>query len=307
MNLNELIALGQGPRSVLIQWLQRRDLLANPLLCAPCNQGMELIERNDTHVDGFQWRCGGCSKKRSLRTNTFFAEFPKVSLSTLLLAIFYFTQDDPQQRITRALGINASLVSKIVRRLQDVCSLDIMSRPFIPFGGPGTVAKCDESKFNHKAKYHRGRRAARDAWVFGIVSLEQSPAKGYFQVVDRRDAATLLPIIQRCLLPGTEVHTDDWAAYTRLAALPNVAVHQVVVHAHNFVDPRTSVHTQEAESAWSQLKLGRNRRKGIRREDLQSYLDEKMWRQWRGGSYDAVTDNFLAILPLQYQTATPVD
>lgn len=55
MNLNHLIALGQGPRSVLIQWLQRRDLLANPLHCAPCNQGMELIERNDTHVDGFQW------------------------------------------------------------------------------------------------------------------------------------------------------------------------------------------------------------------------------------------------------------
>ena len=51
----DLIALGQGPRSVLIQWLQRRDLLANPLNCAPCNQGMELIQRNDTHVDGFQW------------------------------------------------------------------------------------------------------------------------------------------------------------------------------------------------------------------------------------------------------------
>lgn len=97
-------------------------------------------------------RCGGCSKKRSLRTNTFFAEFSKVSLSTLILAIFYFTQDDPQQRITRALGINASLVSKIVTRLQDVCSIDIMSRPFIPFGGPGTVVKRDESKFNHKAK-----------------------------------------------------------------------------------------------------------------------------------------------------------
>lgn len=75
-----------------------------------------------------------------------------MSLSTLILAIFYFTQDDPEQRITRALGINASLVSKIVKRLQDACSLDIMSRPFIPFGGPGTVVKCDESKFNHKAK-----------------------------------------------------------------------------------------------------------------------------------------------------------
>lgn len=83
-------------------------------------------------------------------------------------------------------------------------------------------------------------------------------------MVDRRDAATLLPIIQRCALPGTEVHSDDWGTYRRLQLLPNVNRHRVVVHAHNFVDPRTGVHTQKVESAWSQLKLGQKRRKGLR-------------------------------------------
>ena len=33
-----------------------------------------------------------------------------------------------------------------------VCSRDLQERPIIPFGGPGTIEKCDESKFNHKAK-----------------------------------------------------------------------------------------------------------------------------------------------------------
>lgn len=73
-------------------------------------------------------------------------------LATLLKTIYYFTHDDPQHRMVRALGINASLTSKICRRLQDICSVDLQNRPFIPFGGPGTVAKCDESKFNHKLK-----------------------------------------------------------------------------------------------------------------------------------------------------------
>ena len=102
------------------------------------------------------------------------------------------------------------------------------------------------------------------------------------------------------------MHSDDWAAYNRLIGLQNVRAHEVVVHAHNFVDPRTGVHTQEVESAWGQLKLGRNRRKGLRRQDLQSYLDERMWRQWRGGSYAVIMRNFLAVLPLQFPTDTPV-
>ena len=35
--------------------------------------------------------------------------------------------------------------------------------------------------------------------------------------MDKRNAATLLLILQWCLLPGTKVHTDVWAAYRRLA------------------------------------------------------------------------------------------
>ena len=97
-------------------------------------------------------RCSGCSKRRNLRANTFFSEFPKVALTTLLIAIYYFLQNDPQRRVARAIDMNPSLVSKIFRRLQDVCSVDLQNRPFIPFGGPGTVAKCDESKFNHRPK-----------------------------------------------------------------------------------------------------------------------------------------------------------
>jgi len=58
-----------------------------------------------------------------------------------------------------------------------------------------------------------GRRAACDSWVFGIVSAEYTWGRGYFQLVERRNGAALLPIIQRCLKLGTEVHTDDWAVY----------------------------------------------------------------------------------------------
>ena len=75
-----------------------------------------------------------------------------MSLGKLLLTIYFFTVDDSQRRIARHLGLNPNLVSRICRRLQDVCSRDLQDRPILPFGGPGTVVKCDKSKFNNKPK-----------------------------------------------------------------------------------------------------------------------------------------------------------
>ena len=92
--------------------------------------------------------------------------------------------------------------------------------------------------------------------MFGIVSTQYTPSRGYFQVVERRDTGTLLPLIQRSILPGTEVHTDDCAACRRVNTLPSVAAHRVVIHARHLVDPRTGVHTQEKEFSWSSLKHG---------------------------------------------------
>ena len=101
-------------------------------------------------------------------------------------------------------------------------------------------------------------------------------------------------------------YTDDWGAYRGLVNLPNVRRHRIVVHARHFVDPRTGVHTQEVESCWSKLKLGLKRRKGIRRHDLQSYLDEVMWRQWRGGDHAQIMANFISIIPQQFNVNDPV-
>ena len=145
-------------------------------------------------------------------------------------------------------------------------------------------------------QYQRGRRARHEVWVFGLICTEYNPCRGYFQVVPRRDRATLVPILQRVLLPGSEVHSDDWGAYRNLARyVPNrVTVHRTVVHRDNFVDPLSGVHTQGVESAWSQLKYHVKREKGIRRVDVQDFLNEEMWRQWRG--LGSVFENMIPVI-----------
>jgi len=64
------------------------------------------------------------------------------------------------------------------------------------------------------------------------------------------------------------------------------------------VDPVTGIHTQEIESAWARLKSHIKREKGIRGGDLQAFLNEEMWRDWRG--LDNVFNNLIVVLVNYY-------
>ena len=74
------------------------------------------------------------------------------------------------------------------------------------------------------------------------------------EIVPQRDAATLLPLINAHVAPGTIIHSDEWAAYNRVQRLSNVSSHGVVNHSINFVEPTTGVHTQNVESLLEQSK-----------------------------------------------------
>ena len=86
----------------------------------------------------------------------------------------------------------------------------------------------------------------------------------------------------------------------------SVSHHQAVVERLHLVDPVTGIHTQAVESCRNNLKLGQKIRRGIGREDMQSYLDEKMWRQWRAENPQNAMNNFLAVLAGQYIVNNPV-
>ena len=119
-------------------------------------------------------------------------------------------------------------------------------------GGPGLIVEIDEAMFG-KRKYNRGA-LRQGVWVLGGVCRSTGhcfliPCPG-----NRRSADVLLPLIQRNVLPGSIVHTDQWAAYNQLTFATTGYTHLTVNHSTNFVDPLTGCHTNTQEGMWHHVK-----------------------------------------------------
>ena len=128
-----------------------------------------------------------------------------------------------------------------------------------------------------KRKYQRGRCPKDEIWVFGTVDTSYSPALGYMEIVEKRDAKTLLPIIQSVVLPGSVVHSDEWRAYRNIERDLGLE-HSTVNHSKNFVS-LDGTHAQNVELYCNWFKVGLKSMKGVRRQFLHFYLQEFMWRE----------------------------
>ena len=178
-------------------------------------------------------------------------------------------------------------------------------------GTPQDPIQIDESKFGGKRKYNRGRlllgdrppRHIDDAvnvdnnrnhgnrvdgpWVFGIKNSQECR----FFHVQRRNRATLEPIILRECALGSTIHSDEWSAYSNLNQIGYN--HSTVNHQHFFIDPNTNANTQSLERTWLDAKAKIERRmRGVPLANLQSHLDHFCWKMLRKNA----PDMFLAFL-----------
>ena len=77
-------------------------------------------------------------------------------------------------------------------------------------------------------------------WVFGWIDRDTKEV--CMLHVQDRSAATLVPLIEKCILPGTSIHSAEWPSYH---GIPSATFHHLTVnHSLNFVDPTTAVHPQ---------------------------------------------------------------
>ncbi len=199
---------------------------------------------------------------------------------------------------TIVVGLAEKTVVDWYNFLREECSSKLMRIPMQDklIGGIGEIVEVDESQMI-KRKHNRGYlREQHEQWVFGMYDRQRRI--GWIEFVDRRDAPTLLPVIQRYVRPGTMIYSDGWGAYNNLQ---NIGYgHESVIHADNFVDPVTGVHTNGVEAYWSRAKQKIKAVYGWRLHMVPSYLDEFLWRERFGLQTAEAFYNMLAHIAEHY-------
>ena len=263
-----------------IRWCRQYGLLASRMDCPICNR-----QCNEQHlqsvVDGRIWRCmvKRCKKRISIRKGSFFEQshlelWKIVGLSYLWVRSAGKSRGVSMEDSKKELHIGSNdTIVDWNQFCRDIAVTYFLNNP-VQLGGPGRVVEIDESLFSRR-KYNRGR-IIPEQWIFG--GYEPAAKEGFLVPVPRRDAATLLPIIQQWIRPGTEIWSDMWAAYNQLPALGYQ--HNTVNHTYHFVDPVTYVTTNRVEAMWQRSKAKFKAMFGpTNRDMIPDYLSEFMWNQ----------------------------
>ena len=189
-------------------------------------------------------------------------------------------------------GVTEATVTNFYQACRQACSVWLQNEGQQPIGGVGYNVEIDESLIS-KRKSNVGRLLP-EVWVFGGVCRETH--ERFVLQVPKRDAVTLIPIIQQMILPGSTIHSDGWAAYSGISQLPENYTHRVVNHSNNFVDPLTGCHTQTIERMWREVKRIRRRYEGIQRIDIDDHLAEYLWRETKTVSHSNAFEEAILII-----------
>lgn len=263
-----------------LDFFRSHNVLPSQVTCEKC--GRECIYREDRE----QWRCTGShvipkTKKRRLCNfavsdykGTFLERTHLKPWQVLCFINLWVRKYFSHSQIRANIEISRQTAVDWRSFCSEVTEFWFSNQQ--PIGGIDKVVEIDETLIV-KRKYERGRLLAQ-TWLFGAIE-RQSKHCVVVPLVEpgsvKRDAATLVPLIKKYILPGSVIVSDSWRAYCNLSK--ENYTHKVINHSENFVDPSDSeVHTQNIERLWRDIKEW-IKRPGIRSTFLQQYISRYLF------------------------------
>ncbi len=165
-------------------------------------------------------------------------------------------------------SVNRKTATFFFLRLREIIAYELEAENEAMFDGEIEV---DESYFGGKRKGKRGRGAAGKIPVFGLLNRG---GKVYAKIIPDASGATLIPIIERKVIPDSIVYSDCWKGYNVLDI--SDFRHFRINHSKLFADRHN--HINGIENFWSQAKRNMRKFNGIPTAQFGLYLKECEWR-----------------------------
>ena len=166
-------------------------------------------------------------------------------------------------------GVNRHSATLFYHKVRQMIAYELEDES--PFAGEVEV---DESYFGGERKGTRGRGAAGKVPVFDIL---KRGGKVYTKVIADASGDTLIPIIQRKVMPDSIVYSDSWTGYNSLDV--SGFHHQRVNHSQAYVDGKNRRnHINGIENFWNQAKRHLRKYNGIQKEHFPLFLKECEFR-----------------------------
>lgn len=165
-------------------------------------------------------------------------------------------------------GVNFKTAAYYFHRLREIIAYQLEAESHEVFGGEIEV---DESYFGGTRKGKRGRGAAGKVPVFGLL---KRGGRVYTKIIPDASSATLIPIIERKVIPDSIVYSDCWRAYNVLDV--SEFKHYRINHSKLFSDGKN--HINGIENFWNQAKRHLRKFNGVPRQNFGLFLKECEWR-----------------------------
>ena len=124
--------------------------------------------------------------------------------------IEHFVSGSTALTAARLCSVNRKTATYFFLRLREIIALELEAESEAMFGGEIEV---DESYFGGKRKGMRDRGAAGKIPVFGLL---KRGGKVYTKIIPDASSATLMPIMERKIVPDSIVYSDCWRGYNVL-------------------------------------------------------------------------------------------
>ncbi len=181
------------------------------------------------------------------------------------------------KQIQRETGVTYKTAWRMFKQVRS-----LMSESDLQLEGP--TVEIDETYYGGVRKWGRGRPGRGDRKKTPVVAIVQRDGKVIARAIESAGKDELLGLIQKHVVPGSVIYTDEYPPYTGISKLrgkdgkPARFRHYQIRHSDG-VYVRGHIHTNSVEGFWSLVKRGISGvYHSVGQSYLQSYLDEYTFR-----------------------------